>query len=89
MEENEDKPVEEKVLSKSAQKRRKKKEKEASKVVGQGPTFGLPNARTSEQQDAVAMAKYLLGDVTSSQNQATSTQNVDPEKRMKTLKKVL
>ena len=52
----------------------------------QGPSFGLPSSRTSEQQDAVAMAKYLLGDATPTQK--PTSQNVDPEKRMKTLKKV-
>ena len=87
-------------MSKSARRRKRNKEKEANKAAP-GPSFGLPSSRTTEQQDAVAMAKYLLGDISGSQNapppttalathsvSQNSTQNMDPDKRIKNLRKV-
>ena len=79
--------TQEKTETKSAQRRRKKKEKETKESTGQGPTFSQPTSSgSSEQQDAVAMAKYLLGDA-SSQSQ-TNAPAADVNRRIKNLRKV-
>lgn len=80
---DEDDAPKEENLSKAALKNKKKREAAKKKKEVQQARSDL----STSQQDAVAMAKYLLGNNQPSQRQNPATENTDAEKKIKNLRK--